>query len=146
MINSILITDKVHPLLIEGLETQGCNVHYDTTVDNDLLEKIIHEYDGVIVNSKIIMNRERIDKGIKLKFIGRLGSGLEIIDVHYARKKGIKVYNSPEGNRNAVAEHEFGMVLALLTMSPLASTWMLPAPFTLMSLPFCVMRWASINS
>lgn len=114
MINSILITDKVHPLLIEGLETQGCNVHYDTTVDNGLLEKIIHEYDGVIVNSKIIMNRERIDKGIKLKFIGRLGSGLEIIDVHYAGQKGIKVYNSPEGNRNAVAEHEFGMILALL--------------------------------
>lgn len=114
MPGKILITDKVHEILISKLKSKHCEVIYDTSVDNDKLEEIIDEYDGVIINSKIIMNKSRIDKGINLKFIGRLGSGLEIIDVDYAERKGIKVYNSPEGNRNAVAEHEMGMLLALL--------------------------------
>ncbi|MEY3422999.1 MAG: hypothetical protein RIR48_3329 [Bacteroidota bacterium] len=114
MPGKILITDKVHDVLITRLKESGCEVTYDTSVDNQALEEIIHLYDGMIINSKIIMNKSRIDKGINLKFIGRLGSGLEIIDVDYAESKGIKVYNSPEGNRNAVAEHEMGMLLALL--------------------------------
>ncbi len=114
MPGKILITDKVHDVLITRLKESGCEVTYDTSVDNKALEEIIHLYDGIINNSKIIMNKSRIDLGINLKFIGRLGSGLEIIDVDYAESKGIKVYNSPEGNRNAVAEHEMGMLLALL--------------------------------
>jgi D-3-phosphoglycerate dehydrogenase / 2-oxoglutarate reductase len=114
MPGKILITDKVHDVLITRLKESGCEVTYDTSVDNQALEEIIHLYDGIIINSKIIMNKSRIDKGINLKFIGRLGSGLEIIDVDHAESKGIKVYNSPEGNRNAVAEHEMGMLLALL--------------------------------
>ena len=109
----VLITDKVHSVLIDGLKDIGFEVDYDTGVDNSILETIVDQYDGIIINSKIIMNRFRIDLGINLKFIGRLGSGLEIIDVGYAREKGIHVYNSPEGNRNAVAEHEMGMLLAL---------------------------------
>lgn len=114
MPGKILITDKVHDVLITRLKESGCEVTYDTSVDNQALEEIIHLYDGIIINSKIIMNKSRIDKGINLKFIGRLGSGLEIIDVDHAESKGIKVYNSPEGNRNAVAEHEMAMLLALL--------------------------------
>ena len=109
----ILITDHVHPLLIEGLEANGAAVVFDTSVDNVLLDTILHDFDGIIINSKIQMDRHRIDKGVRLRFIGRLGSGLEIINVPYARKKGIAVYNSPEGNKNAVAEHEFAMILAL---------------------------------
>ncbi|MGB4960142.1 MAG: NAD(P)-dependent oxidoreductase [Saprospiraceae bacterium] len=114
MIKKILITDKVHHLLIDGLKGLGCEVIYDTSVDNATLNNIIGQFDGVIINSKIIMDKARIDLGIKLKFIGRLGSGLEIIDVPYAQSKGIKVHNSPEGNRNAVAEHEVGMILSLM--------------------------------
>ena len=114
MPGKILITDKVHDVLNTRLKESGCEVNYDTSVDNKILDDIIHLYDGIIINSKIIMNKSRIDKGINLKFIGRLGSGLEIIDVDHAESKGIKVYNSPEGNRNAVAEHEMGMLLALL--------------------------------
>ena len=113
-VKKILITDKVHFLLINGLESENCSVTYDTTIDNVKLDTVIHQYDGIIINSKIIMDRARIDKGKNLHFIGRLGSGLEIIDVNYARKKKIAVYNSPEGNRNAVAEHEIGMLLALM--------------------------------
>jgi D-3-phosphoglycerate dehydrogenase len=110
----ILITDKVHDVLIQGLEQEGCSVTYDTSIDNAALDRIIHLFDGIIINSKIIMDRDRIDRGVRLRFIGRLGSGLEIIDTVYAEKKNIKVYNSPEGNRNAVAEHEMGMLLSLM--------------------------------
>lgn len=113
-IKKVLITDKVHPLLLSEFQSQGWEVDYDTSVDNLRLDQIIDQYDGLVINSKIIMNKPRIDKGTNLKFIGRLGSGLEIIDVKYAIRKGIRVYNSPEGNRNAVAEHEFGMILSLL--------------------------------
>lgn len=113
-VKKILITDKVHPLLIDGLQSENCTVTYDTTIDNEKLDNIIQQYDGIIINSKIIMDKARIDKGKNLQYIGRLGSGLEIIDVKYAKKKKIAVYNSPEGNRNAVAEHEIGMLLALM--------------------------------
>ena len=114
MKKKILITDKVHPILIEGLEENGYVVTFDVNVTNEILDTIIQQFDGIIINSKIIMDKTRIDKGTALKFIGRLGSGLEIINVEYAISKGIKVYNSPEGNRNAVAEHEMGMLLALM--------------------------------
>ncbi len=114
MVKKILITDKVHDLLPQGLKDLGFDVIYDTSVDNDKLDTILHDFHGIIINSKIIMDKSKIDKGANLSFIGRLGSGLEIIDVKYARSKGIAVYNSPEGNRNAVAEHEFGMILSLM--------------------------------
>lgn len=110
----VLITDKVHPLLIEGLTNEGYLVHYDTNIDNTQLDEIIHHYDGLIVNSKILMNSDRISLGENLKFIGRLGSGLEIIDVAQAKKNKIAVLNSPEGNCHAVAEHEMGMLLSLM--------------------------------
>jgi D-3-phosphoglycerate dehydrogenase / 2-oxoglutarate reductase len=109
----VLITDKVHDLLVHGMEAMGFEVHYDTSIDMDILPGIIHEYDGIIINSKIKMMKPIIDKGTKLKFISRLGSGMEIIDVPYAKSKGIVPINSPEGNRNAVAEHAIGMLLSL---------------------------------
>ncbi len=114
MNKKILITDKVHPAIIEGLHANGWIVDYDTTVENSKLDDILNQYTGIIINSKIIMHRTRIERGTKLQFIGRLGSGLEIIDVKHAAEKNIMVYNSPEGNRNAVAEHEMGMLLTLL--------------------------------
>ena len=113
MNGKILITDKVHPLLVEGLTDIGFEVNYDTSVDMTTLGAIIGLYDGIIINSKIKMYQEMIDLGTKLRFIGRLGSGMEIIDVKYASSKGILAFNTPEGNRNAVAEHAIGMMLAL---------------------------------
>ena len=110
----LLITDKVHPYMIEKFQSFGWHVNYDTSIDNALLGNIIEQYDGIIINSKIIMDRPKLDKAVQLKFIGRLGSGMEIIDVKYAKKIGISVYNAPEGNSNAVAEHELGMILCLL--------------------------------
>jgi D-3-phosphoglycerate dehydrogenase len=113
MKGKILITDKVHHLLIDGLRDIGFDVVYDTSIDMLSLGNIIHEYYGIIINSKIKMMKEMIDKGVNLKFIARLGSGMEIIDTSYAISKNIVPINSPEGNRNAVAEHAIGMLLSL---------------------------------
>ncbi|MCB0646538.1 MAG: hydroxyacid dehydrogenase [Saprospiraceae bacterium] len=108
----ILITDKVHPLLIEGLQHLGHEVVYNTTVTIDTLPDHLAKLDGIIINSKILMDQKMIDLGGKLRFIARLGSGMEIIDVPYAKSKGIKVINTPDGNCDAVAEHAIGMMLA----------------------------------
>jgi D-3-phosphoglycerate dehydrogenase / 2-oxoglutarate reductase len=113
MTKHILITDKVHPLLIDGLIDLGYEVNYDTSVDMSTLPNYLPQLDGIVINSKITMDDKMIDLGSKLKFIGRLGSGMEIIDQVYARSKGIHPLNSPEGNRNAVAEHAMGMILAM---------------------------------
>lgn len=109
----ILITNKVHPLLKPGLEAAGYHVDYNVNVTNDSIREIIDHYHGIIINSKIKADRDLLDRGENLKFIARLGSGLEIIDLPYASNKGVMVFNSPEGNRNAVAEHAIGMMLML---------------------------------
>ena len=108
-----LVTDYVHPSLISGLESRGYSVDYDNKVDMDILPAIIHKYEIVVINSKIRMFPETIDKAINLKYICRLGSGLEIVDLSYCAKKNIHVINTPSGNNNAVAEHAMGMLLAL---------------------------------
>ncbi|HMP29578.1 MAG TPA: NAD(P)-dependent oxidoreductase [Saprospiraceae bacterium] len=110
---TIAITDKVHPLLVQGLEAKGHTVIYDTHIDNESLATLLPTLDGVIINSKIKMSAYMIDLGVKLKFIGRLGSGMEIIDVAYAKTKNIKCINTPDGNCDAVAEHAIGMLLCL---------------------------------
>ena len=108
-----LVTDYVHTSLISGLEERGYDVDYDRTVDMSIMPLIIHKYEVVVINSKIKMFSEMIDKAENLRYICRLGSGLEIIDLEYAAAKGIHVINTPSGNNNAVAEHAMGMLLAL---------------------------------
>lgn len=107
----VLITNKVHEVLINGLKRLDYDVDYKTNTTNESIRNIINQYDGIIINSNITADRALIDKGKKLKFIGRLGSGLEIIDVAYAAQHGIDVFNSPGGNCNAVAEQALGMLL-----------------------------------
>lgn len=109
----ILITDGVHPLLIEGLEQAAYHCDYHPQIKLSEVHEIIAPYTGIVINSKILMNKTLIDKASNLQFIGRLGSGLEIIDLAYAKEKDIAVYNSPNGNCDAVAEHAMGMLLAL---------------------------------
>jgi len=109
----VLFIDSVHSILKEGLEQDGWQ--WDWCV-NDSIEEIkskIGEYDGVVIRSKFPMNREIIDLSTKLKFIARSGAGLENIDLDYAQSKGIKIFNSPEGNRDAVGEQALGMLLNL---------------------------------
>ena len=108
----ILITDKVHELLIEGLIKEGFDVTYDTSVEMEQLPQFLPGLDGIIINSKINMNQAMIDLGKNLKFIARLGSGMEIIDRTYATEKNIVCINTPDGNCDAVAEHVIGMLLS----------------------------------
>ena len=110
----ILITDKTHPVLIEKLEASGhqCRVVTDCTYQS-LLEDA-KDYDALVVRSKIIIDRNFIDHNRHLRCIGRVGAGMETIDVDYAESVGIRCLNSPEGNRDAVGEHAVGLLLALV--------------------------------
>lgn len=109
----VIITDKAHPKLQLGLEEMGYEVDNRPKLTLAELHQIIGDYQGVIINSKMIADQSLLDKATQLQFIGRLGSGLEIVDVDYATFKGIKVVSTPEGNCNAVAEHAMGMLLML---------------------------------
>ena len=109
----VFVTDGVHPLLIEGLEALGFQCDYQPKISLENVRAKIHEYEGIIINSKILMDRAMFDAGKDLKFVGRLGSGLEIIDLEYAAQRNVAIHRAPEGNCNAVAEHALGMLLAL---------------------------------
>lgn len=108
----VLITDGVHPLLIEGLTTAGYYCNYMPSISLEEVRAIIPQYEGIIINSKITVDRSFLDKATQLKFIGRLGSGLEIIDLEYAKMKKVAVHRAPDGNCDAVAEHAMGMLLS----------------------------------
>ncbi len=109
----ILFIDSNHPRLHEMLIEQGfqCDLFYDKPADE--LKRLIPQYDGIVLRSKFKITKEVIDSAPNLKCIGRVGAGMENIDVAYAAQKGIACVNSPEGNRDAVAEHTIGMLLCL---------------------------------
>tara|TARA_B100000902_G_scaffold395993_2_gene455840 strand:+ start:32500 stop:33432 length:933 start_codon:yes stop_codon:yes gene_type:complete len=109
----ILFVDKTHPFLKEKLEENNfiCDEAYNLNINE--IEKIISKYSGLIIRSRFNIDYSFIDKAHKLKFIARAGSGIENIDVNYAKLKNIKCFNAAEGNRQAVAEHAIGMIIAL---------------------------------
>ena len=110
----IILIDRVHHSFIESFAKWGWEVieAYEWS-ENDLLNNIEFA-DGIIIRSRIKLNQNILSKGINLKFIGRPGSGLENIDVEFCQLNNIKVFRSPEGNRDAVGEHIMGMLLMLL--------------------------------
>jgi D-3-phosphoglycerate dehydrogenase len=109
----VLHLDTNHPLLWEGLEKLGWENAADYTSDREALERSIAQYDGIIIRSRISLDRSFLEKASNLKFIGRVGAGLENIDIRYARERNIFLAAAPEGNRNAVGEHCLGMLLSL---------------------------------
>ncbi len=109
----ILHLDSNHPLLIEQLEENGFQNVEDYSSDKLSIENKITEFDGVVIRSRISIDKTFLDKAKNLKFIARVGAGLENIDQDYAESKGITLFSAPEGNRNAVGEHALGMLLSL---------------------------------
>lgn len=110
---NILFIDSVHPLLQKELEAKGFICHLQYEWSREKIGEELHKFDGVVIRSRIKLDKELIDKGTKLKFIARAGAGMENIDVAYAESRGIKCLPSAEGNRDAVAEHALGMLLCL---------------------------------
>jgi D-3-phosphoglycerate dehydrogenase len=109
----ILHLDTNHSLLINQLNDLGFTNDEDYTSSKEIIETKIAQYDGIILRSRFAIDQPFIDAAINLKFIGRVGAGLENIDVTYAEKKDITLIAAPEGNRNAVGEHALGMLLTL---------------------------------
>ena len=109
----ILFVDTNHHCLIEGLQQLGFICDEDYHSSKSEIENNIHRYDGLIIRSRFSIDKKFLEKASRLKFIGRVGAGLENIDIEFAQSKGIKLLAAPEGNRNAVGEHALGMILAL---------------------------------
>ncbi|WP_223552152.1 2-hydroxyacid dehydrogenase [Aestuariivivens sp. NBU2969] len=109
----ILHLDTNHPLLIDQLNALGFVNHEDYKSSRVDIEDKIMTYDGIIIRSRFTIDRSFLDAATNLKFIGRVGAGLENIDCDYAQQKGVHLIAAPEGNRNAVGEHTLGMLLAL---------------------------------
>ena len=113
MKSKILIIDDAHPSMLQKFADAGCIVEYHENLSEQEIYNTIHAFDAVVIRSKIVANAAFIDAGSNLKCIGRIGAGMETIDIAYAESKGIQCLNSPEGNRDAVGEHAVGMLLAL---------------------------------
>ncbi len=118
----ILFLDSVHPILEERLtKTNTFNCLDASSWLEEKISQEIKDAFGLVIRSRFPMNESFLKNASELKFIARSGAGMENIDEFYCSKKGIQLFNSPEGNRNAVAEHALGMLLAMMNKIPTAN-------------------------
>lgn len=110
----IIFLDTVHPILEERLTVNGYTCLDATKKTKDECLDLLKDAHGIVIRSRFAMNEEFLQFAPHLKFIARSGAGMENIDVRYCKKRGIVLYNAPEGNRNAVGEHALGMLLSLM--------------------------------
>lgn len=112
--NKILVLDPPHPLLTERLEKLGLELDFNFEDPIEDLANTLDQYHGIVIRSRIKLEAPFLEKASKLRFIARYGVGTEHIDLEYASKRGIAVFNSPEGSKDAVGEHTLGMLLMLM--------------------------------
>jgi len=117
-LKKVLFIDTAHPVLQDSLEAMGFQCDYFAEADLAAYQQIAEQYTGFVVRSKIPLDKQILPLAKKLKFIARVGAGMENIDLDLAQKLGIVCLNAPEGNRDAVGEHAIGMLLALLNKIP----------------------------
>lgn len=110
----VLITEPVHESLPSGLEKLGYEVLYLPEISRVEALRMINDFNGLIINSKVFADKPLLEKASQLKFVARCGSGKEVIDFDYCQTHGIAAITSPEGNRQAVAEHALGMLLSMM--------------------------------
>ena len=110
----VLIIDDIHPFLLDFLEEKKIAYTYLPDCKKEDVLLLIEQYEGLIVRSKVKIEKSFLEKAPKLRWIARAGSGMDNIDVATAKERGIVLINAPEGNRDAVAEHCLGMLLSLL--------------------------------
>lgn len=118
----VLHLDNNHPLLIHQLKDAGFENDENYLSSKEEVEKIISDYHGIVIRSRFKIDQQFIDAASQLKFIARVGAGLESIDIPYAESKGIALFSAPEGNRNAVGEHAIGLLLSLFNKLNLANS------------------------
>ena len=113
MTKRVLIAAPVHEVLTRQLESWGYGCEHVPDITGAQALEIIPGFEGVITSTRLQIDKAFIDRGTQLKWVGRMGSGMEVIDVPYATERGIRCFSSPEGNANAVAEQALGMLLGL---------------------------------
>ncbi len=117
----ILHLDKNHEFLVNELKDIGHENLEAYNLPIDEIKSVIDQFDGIVVRSRFKIDSDFLKNGRKVKFIARVGSGLENIDIKYLKKRGIKLISAPEGNSNAVGEHAVGLILSLLNKLSLAN-------------------------
>ena len=117
-----LVVDKMHESIVPMLEAAGYHPVYRPDITRQEILEIIADFDGLIIRSKTGVDAALIEKATRLQFIGRAGAGLDQLDVDLLNKKGIRILNAPEGNRDALGEHTIGMLLCLFNKIHLANS------------------------
>jgi D-3-phosphoglycerate dehydrogenase / 2-oxoglutarate reductase len=112
-LGNVLIAAQVHPTMLQVLKEKGYNCIVRETITRAESMALIYDCVGVITSTKLLLDKELLDAAPQLRWVGRMGSGMEIIDVLYAESKNITCVSSPEGNCNAVGEHAVGMLLGI---------------------------------